>query len=396
MDTAPVARQEASWKPGRILCRKVEAIHPKREAAHLRNLDERHKEGCGEFSGLRFNPISITIQSMTWDYIGNEWAVQMLQRHITTGGLRHAYLLCGPYGTGRRTLALRFAQALNCPQPLQAGVPCGSCRTCQQIERMQHADLDVVQAEEGSRAIKVDQVRRLQQTLSLTAYEAPYRVALLLNFEDATPSAQNALLKTLEEAPDQVILILTAQSPEMLLPTITSRCEVLRLQPLACAVLEQVLQERWGIPREEAALLAPLSAGRTGCALRLHQQPEEMEQRGAYLEDAFLLLGMNRRERFAYVENNLNLFGRSTMGGMLETWLSLWRDVFLAGNGSMESLVNVDLRDEILEMSGLVDTETARRCTADLLLGLGRLDANVNPRLLAEVILLDWPLLPGG
>ena len=342
---------------------------------------------------MRFIAISITMHGMSWDYVGNEWAVKMLQRHIATGGLRHAYLLCGPSGIGRRTLALRFAQALNCPQPLEPGVPCGICRTCQQIERMQHTDLVVVQAEQGSRAIKVDQVRQLQQTLSLTAYEAPYRVALLLNFEDATPSAQNALLKTLEEAPDQVILVLTAQSPEMLLPTIVSRCEVLRLHPLPCGELEQVLQERWGIAEDEAKLLAPLSAGRPGYAQHLHQYPEEMEQRNTRLEDAFTLLGMNRRERFAYVENNLQ--DREALRAVLETWLSLWRDVFLAGNGSTDTLVNVDLREEILKLAGVVGIESARLRTGDLLSGLGRLDANVNPRLLAEVILLDWPRLPG-
>ena len=227
-------------------------------------------------------PISITIHCMTWDYIGNEWAVTLLKSHLTNGGLRHAYLFCGPIGVGRRTLGLRFTQALNCPQPVSPGIPCGTCRTCLQIGRMQHPDQVIIQAEEGSHTIKVDQVRQLQQTLSLTTYQAPYRVAMLLNFEDATPSAQNALLKTLEEAPDQVILLLTAQSGEMLLPTIVSRCEVLQLHPLLLGDLTNALQERWGIPQEEAGLLARLSAGSPGGALRLHKNPAELEERRSY------------------------------------------------------------------------------------------------------------------
>lgn len=340
---------------------------------------------------LRFIPISVTIHCMSWETIGNEWAVSLLKSHLTTGGLRHAYLFCGPVGVGRRTLGLRFTQALNCPQPVSPGVPCGTCRTCLQIGRMQHPDLVIVQAEEGSHSIKVEQVRQLQQTLSLTAYQSPYRVAMLLNFEDATPSAQNALLKTLEEAPDQVILVLTAQSAEMLLPTIVSRCEVLQLHALLLGDLTTALQERWGIPPEEAGLLARLSAGSPGAALRLHQNPAEMEERSAYLQDALLILNLNRRERFAYVENSLQ--DREKLRLVLGSWLSLWRDVFLAVSGTPDYLINVDFQEEILRIADFVDLETARKRTFDLLQGLWRLDANVNPRLLAEVILLDWPMI---
>ena len=345
--------------------------------------------GAGFPPSLRIGSFSITIHCMNWDFIGNEWAVTLLNSHLTTGGLRHAYLFCGPAGVGRRTLALRFTQALNCPQPVSPGDPCGTCRTCLQIGRMQHPDLVVVQAEAGSHAIKVDQVRQLQQTLSLSAYQAPYRVALLLNFDEATPSAQNALLKTLEEAPDQVILILTAQSVEMMLPTVVSRCEVLQLHPLLQEDLTNALQERWGVPSEEASLLARLSAGSPGCALRLHKNPAEMEERSVYLKDALLMLSLNRRERFAYVENSLQ--DRETLRVVLGLWLSLWRDVFLMASGSPDYLINVDFQEEILRIADFVDLDTARKRTFDLLQGLWRLDANVNPRLLAEVILLDWP-----
>ena len=328
---------------------------------------------------------------MTWEFLGNKWAVSLLKSQITSGGLRHAYLFCGPTGVGRRTLALHFAQALNCPQPISPGVPCGTCRTCIQTGRMQHPDLVVVQSDEGSHTIKVDQVRQLQQTLSLTAYQSPYRVALLINFEEATTNAQNALLKTLEEAPDNVVLILTAQSTEMLLPTIVSRCEVLQLHPLPLGDLTKALQERWDIPPDEASLLARLSTGSPGCALRLHQNPAEMEDRRVYLQDALLMLSLNRRERFAYVENTLQ--DREKLRLVLGYWLSLWRDVCLAVSGTPEYMINVDFEEEIGRISDLVDLETVRKRTSDLLQGLWRLDANVNPRLLAEVILLDWPMI---
>jgi hypothetical protein len=151
---------------------------------------------------------------------------QAAHRHIANGSVRHAYLFCGPPGVGRRSLALRFVQALNCVQPPAPGEACGQCRMCEQTWRMQLPDLHLIQIAEDAQTIKVEQVRELQRLLALAPYQARYRVALLLGFEKATAGAQNALLKTLEEAPEKAILLLTADSPDNLLPTITSRCEV--------------------------------------------------------------------------------------------------------------------------------------------------------------------------
>src|SRR5512145_2723330 len=99
---------------------------------------------------------------MNWDMLGHEWAVNLLREHIAQDRLRHAYLFLGPEGIGRRTLALRLAQAVNCTNPPEPGEPCRACRTCEQIERMQHPDLAVVKAEGKGGTIKVDQVRELQ------------------------------------------------------------------------------------------------------------------------------------------------------------------------------------------------------------------------------------------
>ncbi len=96
---------------------------------------------------------------MTWDVVGHDWAVTFLKGHLANGEMRQAYLFSGPPGVGRRTLALRFAQAIACRQPSGPGEPCRTCRTCQQIARQQHSDLSIVQAEGGSREIKIDQVR---------------------------------------------------------------------------------------------------------------------------------------------------------------------------------------------------------------------------------------------
>ncbi len=184
---------------------------------------------------------------MDWEIAGHDWAVEMLKTHAAKGVQRHAYLFTGPPGSGRRTLALRFAQALNCLQPLAPGVPCQSCRVCHQIERMQHPDLFVVQSEQEGREIKIEQIRALQHSLSLAPFEARYRIGLILRFQEARKSSANALLKTLEEAPSRAILLLTANSPSSVLPTIASRCEVFNLRSLNLEQLASYLNKEHGL-----------------------------------------------------------------------------------------------------------------------------------------------------
>ncbi len=206
-----------------------------------------------------------------WNLVGNEWAVELLRQQITHGTMRHAYLFAGPSGVGRRTLALRLAQALNCTQPIESGIPCGQCRDCKQIEAMAHPDLTIIQADSEGGTLKVEQVREARRMLTLKPYQSKYRVTIFLRFQEASDSAANALLKILEEAPSYVVLVLTADYPEQLLTTIVSRCEVLRLRPLPLATVKSFLSEH-GANQDQARLIAHISGGRLGSALRLMQE----------------------------------------------------------------------------------------------------------------------------
>ncbi len=338
-----------------------------------------------------------------WGISGHEWAVEMLQEQIRRDSVRHAYLFCGPAGVGRRTLGIRFAQALDCPNPVAPGEPCGKCKTCQQIERMQYADLAVIQAEKVGGTLKVEQVRALRQTLSLKPYQGKFRVALFLRFEEANQNAANALLKTLEEAPAHVIIILTAESPEQLLPTISSRCEVLRLRPLSIENVEGLLKE-YGADEAKAMLLAHISAGRPGYALHLLTDKAALEFREEKLQDLIKLLKASRVERFAYAENLTRRkrdkkadedVDRKDAGDefrqALQLWLSFWRDVLICRSHASIPLVNLDLQEQVEALAGRLSLEQVRKLVGDAEQAIDRLDRNVNARLLAEVLLLDWP-----
>jgi DNA polymerase-3 subunit delta' len=330
-----------------------------------------------------------------WNLLGHEWAVQMLKQHLTHDAVRHAYLFCGPPGLGRRTLALRLTQALNCPQPVAPSEPCGKCRTCKQIERMQYADLAVIQAEKEGGTLRVEQIRSVRQSLVLKPYQGKYRVALFLRFQEANASAANALLKTLEEAPAHVILVLTTETPEQLLPTIVSRCEVLRLRPLPVEMVETSLREG-GADETTARLLAHMSGGRLGYALRLMQDKAILAFRAKRLEDLQSLLRSTRRGRFAYAEKIIERTKKDAeveerFRDTLLIWLSFWRDVMLRVSGADAPLANVDLLTEIEALAGKLSLAEARRLVEAAEKTIDMLESNINARLLAEVLLLDWP-----
>ena len=324
----------------------------------------------------------------TWDVFGHDWAVEMLQQHVAHDSLRHAYLLTGPAGVGRRTLALRLAQALNCQTPVAPGVPCRNCRTCKQIEAGQHPDLLIIRKPADKKDILVDQIREVSTFLSLKPYMAPYKVVLIINFEDANPNSQNALLKTLEEAPGFAVLLLTAENGEQLLPTIVSRCEILRLRPLPVSAVTDFLTAR-GVEADKSRLLAHLSGGCPGFALRLSTDQTALAFRTEKLNDLRRLLVEKRHERFHYAEKLAK--DKDSFRQTLLIWLSYWRDVLLKTSGAQAALINIDRAEEIENLVYEVDRPLARAITESLEKTIERLENNVNPRLLAEVTLMDWP-----
>jgi DNA polymerase-3 subunit delta' len=326
---------------------------------------------------------------MDWGMIGHAWAVDLLAEHIARQQERHAYLITGPQGIGRRTLALRFAQGLNCQNPPAPGQPCQRCSACKRIEAMQHPDLSIVQAEHEGEVLRIDQVRELQHSLALAPYEARYRVALILRFEEAHSSAANAMLKTLEEPPAQVVVMLTARSAEDLLPTIVSRCEVIRLRPLSLEETSQGLQYKKGLPSETADKLAHISGGRPGYALRLYAQPQLLEQRQSFIEDLFQLLASSRRERFAFAAERVN--DKDELRNELQVWLTFWRDVLIYTAGISGSITNLDYADQLKRLADSIEIKAAEAYVTSVENTIDRIDHNVNARLALEVLVLDFP-----
>ena len=316
--------------------------------------------------------------------IGHEWAIDLFNRQYQAGRAPQSILVNGPPNVGKSTLARYFAQYLNCEAALK---PCGQCLACRKIANQSHPDVRILDDEDQT--IKIDQVRALQHDLALSPYEGRYRIAILCNFERATISAANALLKTLEEPAAQVVLILTAIDPKTLLPTIVSRCQGLALRPLSRQQIADALKTEWQAAPERADLVAQLSTGRLGWALRALQDETLLTYRESCLEDLLDLVQMDRVERLAYAQSLSR--NQAALKETLLVWLTIWRDLLLLQSGSRTKILNLDWQAQLQTLAGQSNLLQAKTMVDRLRAALINLDYNVNPRLNLETVLLKMP-----
>lgn len=323
--------------------------------------------------------------------VGHRWAVDLLAGAIRNERVGHAYLITGPEQIGKTTLARLFAQALNCTAPDPAQRPCGGCRSCTLIAADRHPDVRLLEpavSGRGKRTLKIDEIRELQQDLNLAAYEARWKVAIITHFDAATQGAANAFLKTLEEPPGQVVLLLTASEADALLPTITSRCRVIALRPLATKEMAQALAERWQVSADQARRLAHLADGRLGWAVEAINEPALLETREEYLELLRQALDGRRVERFALADRLAR--DSETLPDVLRVWSSWWRDLTLHAYGN-DNVVNVDRRDELARLAEEWPADAVVRVLKGTKEALWQLEHNANARLVMENLLLLYP-----
>lgn len=201
-------------------------------------------------------------------------AAEAAIRAMIAGTPPHAIVIAGPAGVGKTTLALDLAAGLLCDAPKPADRPCRECRGCRLVEHGSHADLHLLTPSGPGNQVRIGTsadpepgtVRRLISDLALLPVEGGARVALIERADRLNDDAQSALLKTLEEPPAGVTIVLCADREDRLLPTVQSRCVRIRLGPVAIRDIEEILAESGVADAPTAARLARLSAGRPGIA----------------------------------------------------------------------------------------------------------------------------------
>lgn len=264
--------------------------------------------------------------------LGQEKAKRMLSRSLAAGRIPHAYIFRGPEGVGKMLFARGLAAAINCRD--NEGVDaCGQCPSCRKFASMNHPDFQVVSPDKG--VIRIEQIRRLTRELSYPPYESAMRVVVLEDVQTMRREAANSLLKTLEEPPENNVLILTADSSQEILATLISRCQVVPFMSLSIDDTTAILVQQ-GVDREAAELLARLSEGSPGKALLFQKTAmiDSWRKLVAFLSDSAKDPDRDVGELLALAEEMASLKDLlPSLLGLLRIWL---RDLLLGEveNGS--------------------------------------------------------------
>lgn len=328
-----------------------------------------------------------------WQVVGHEKAVGLLDRSLKNGKLAHAYLFIGPPHVGKMRLAIDLAKALNCPGEDR---PCGHCAQCVRIEELKHADVQVIGLD-GRAEIGIDQMREMQHSASLKPFEGKYRVFIVDGAEHLSHEATNCLLKTLEEPPSNVQLILLALNERGLLPTVLSRCQKLELRPLPIATFPKILAERWGIPDERAKALAKLSRGCVGWAVSALTDDQLIQERSERLDSLLRLTEEELAERFSHAAQLASQFSRDRQSvyEVLSLWIEWWHDLLLTKVGCANFISNVDQEAKLHEESQRYGLKEIKVFIESLQQSMAQLEQNANPRLVLEVLMISIPRRKG-
>jgi len=359
------------------------------------------------------------------DIVGQDAAISRLQRAMAGGRLPHAYIFAGPRGVGRRTTALALAKTLLCEKPVTVKKPpdersesagnipfrqaCGHCEDCRMMDAGSHGDFHLVYKELAAYHDDPDVRGRKMQDLSIDvvrtfliapAYRSSARgrgrAFVVLDAEAMSTPAQNALLKTLEEPPPGVTIILICQSGQQLLPTTLSRCSIVRFNPLPRDFVAGALAER-GLPQAEAKFWADFTAGSLGRSITLHEQ-------GLYDLKCRLLESLGRSDEVELAEELVSAMdelaaaaeaeakkaggpevartvaSRAAASILLELLASAFRDALHAATGRGGTITNGDQKDAIESLARHFDASTL----ADMIRQLSDYEEllwrNVNPK----------------
>jgi DNA polymerase III subunit delta' len=314
-----------------------------------------------------------------------EW--QQLTQQMAANQLPHALLFAGPKGIGKRHLADALAQLLLCLSPVE-GIPCGHCRGCHLNKSQSHPDLMWLVPEEGSKGIKVDQVRLLIDDLTKTSQQGGYKVVVIEPAEGMNANSANALLKSLEEPAANTLLILVSHSPSAVLPTIRSRCQK-RAMPMPNR--DQLIQ--WLTPLMAGSPIAIdtliEAAGGAPLTALAYLNDDRLERREAWLEH-FLLLSANQRSAIEVAAQ----WHKDDVIAIVE-WLLSWLHSLMRWQVGMSDTSINSLSIERRDQFAGVSKALLHRYIEKLLIAKSHLlgSSNPNKQLLLEEVLLDWSAL---
>ena len=335
-----------------------------------------------------------------WSIIGHTQPIESLNKALLTQNPAHAYVFSGPEQVGKLTVALEFAAALNCDADSK---PCLECRSCRDTLASRHTDVELVEPgsicddsehrdHADSRDLRICQIRRLERILTLSSYWGRRRVAIVDGADTLRTEAANAFLKTLEEPPANTVIILLVEREEHLPDTVLSRCQRLTFRRIDRKTIQDALVNR-GAAAETADQIAAVAEGRLGWAIRVLDDPSLLAERGIVLDTIQRLAHGSRPERFNWAKEADSRAPdvRERFLRELELWQLWWRDVLTIASGGIHGIINLDRESELREEGKLYTPAEVVAFLRALRQTREHLQANVDPQLALENLMLDLP-----
>lgn len=306
-----------------------------------------------------------------WPLLGNKHIIDFLDKSIANNSLVSAYIFNGPDNLGKTTIADFFAKILLCQKrkiplaPFAKGgvnLPCGECPSCKSFHTVNngeakeatagHSDLYIIKKDKDKKNISIEQIREFIRKLSMSSFLNSYKIGIVKHAESLSEEAANALLKTLEEPKNNVIIILITTNMEIMSQTIVSRSQVLKFNSVPADVIYDYLVKERSVARSAAKNFSRMCAGRPALAVKFLEDKEFYE---SYLEKVkvfldFILEDLNGR--IAAIEK---LLGARTLGQesavlasrVLDVWQGLVRDLYLLEFGRGDLIQHEIARDSL-------------------------------------------------
>lgn len=319
------------------------------------------------------------------DVVGHRDVIQYLQNAVAENRVSQAYIVNGERGTGKKMLAKLFAMALLCEE--HGPEPCNKCHSCVQAESNNHPDIIWVTHEKPG-SIGVDDVRtQINNTVAIKPYQGPYKVYIIPEADIMTVQAQNALLKTIEEPPQYAVFILLTENADVLLPTINSRCVMLKLRYIKDALIKKYLMERMEVPDYKAEVCAAFAQGNLGKAIKLAGSEHFNELKDEVLN---LMRHINEMDISELVEvvKRCTLY-KVEINDYLDLIMVWYRDVLLyKATREIDKVVFKDQIDCMREQARRSSYEGIETILDSLDKAKSRLKANVNFDLVMELLFL--------
>jgi DNA polymerase III subunit delta' len=336
--------------------------------------------------------------------VGNQRVKDILRRMLKVGRIPGALLFVGEDGVGKKLFALELAKALNCREPagFEACDHCSSCVRISQSKFPEYADdkdnrekliwsnhPDVAQARPYNRILRIPLMREIEQEANFRPYEGRARFFIIEEAHRLNESSSNALLKTLEEPPATSHLILITSRPAQLLPTIRSRCQMVRFAPLAPADIEKHLLKGREVSPADARLLATVARGSIGRALSTNLESYR-QQREAMLDVLGALALTNDRARLLRASEEMNDAKRKDeYESRLDVLATLIHDLWVLSLGApSEQVLNQDLRAQFSRMASGLDSRRPARWLAQIEQHRRGLDVNINRKIATDALFL--------